>query len=366
MKKLYIGLMSGTSADGIDAALVDFSQPKPLLINHYHQAFSQEQRQAIIALCTPSDNEILQIAKCDTLLGKEYAKIVNNLLEKNNLSAKDIVAIGSHGQTIRHLPELSYTLQIGDPNIIAAETNITTVADFRRRDIALGGQGAPLVPAFHQALFATNHPRVIVNIGGITNITLLRPTHKTIGFDTGPGNLLLDAWTEKHLQKSFDKNGEWAASGTLQTDLLNSLLTHPFFSLPPPKSSGREHFNLTWLEKNISSQLKPQDVQATLVELTATSLINEIKKYINEGEIIVCGGGAHNLFLMKRLKMLASSFSIVTTEKYGIDPNWIEAMAFAWLAYQTIEGRPSNLMEVTGARAQTILGGVYFSANSFG
>lgn len=364
MNKLYIGLMSGTSLDGIDAVLADFSHPQPKLIANHYNKFAPELRQTILSLCHPGADEINRLGELDVILGKHFAATVKTLLQKNNLSSNIIRAIGSHGQTIRHHPERQFTLQIGDPNIIAAETGITTIADFRRRDVALGGQGAPLVPAFHQAVFAKqNANRVILNIGGIANITLLpkKPSSFTVlGFDTGPGNTLLDAWTEKHLQQPFDKNGEWAAQGKINIALLKILLADNFFKLEPPKSTGREYFHLNWLEKHFSASENPVDIQTTLTELTAQTIINAIKKYFSDGEILVCGGGMHNLFLINRLRELAKNFSIESTEKYGIHPNWVEATAFAWLAKQTCEGRPGNLASVTGATKEAILGGIYY------
>jgi anhydro-N-acetylmuramic acid kinase len=364
MTELYIGLMSGTSVDGIDAALVDFESSKPQLLATHFEKMPSELRKTILEICQPGLNEINRMGELDVVLGKQFAKTVNLLLEKNNISASEIRAIGSHGQTIRHHPDKHFTLQVGDPNVIAAETGITTIADFRRRDMAYGGQGAPLVPAFHQSVFADkNVNRVIVNIGGIANITLLPAnlSRPTSGFDTGPGNTLLDAWAEIHLQKPCDEQGIWASQGKVNTNLLNNLLNDPFFKLPAPKSSGREYFNLSWLESYLSLEaISAVDVQTTLVELTATSIINEIKAHLNSGELLVCGGGIHNQFLMQRLKWIGSTYHIESTQKLGIDPDWVEAVAFAWLAKQTIDKKPGNLTEVTGANKNTILGGVYF------
>lgn len=363
MSELYIGLMSGTSADGIDAALVDFSQPQPKLVQSHSSKFSPQLRQTILGLCQSGPNEINRMGELDILLGKAFADTINVLLQKSRISAKQVRAVGSHGQTIRHYPNQSFTLQIGDPNIIAAETGITTIADFRRRDIAYGGQGAPLTPAFHQVVFAKKgHDRVIVNIGGIANITLLPGNNQTVsGFDTGPGNMLLDAWTEKHLQQAYDKDGAWASQGNVNQGLLNKLLTDPFFFLPPPKSSGREYFNLVWLENYLSTPLSPVDVQATLVALTAQTIMAEIKHYFTQGEIFICGGGAHNKLLMQHLRKNATSFTVSTTHELGIDPEWVEAIAFAWLAKQTLSGQAGNVTAITGAKKAAILGGVYFS-----
>lgn len=359
MSELYLGLMSGTSADGIDAALVDFSDTHPTLIATHYNPFPTELRQKIIALCTPGLDEINRLSELDILLGKEFALAVNTLLKTHNIEKNQIRAIGSHGQTIRHHPQKRFTLQIGDPNIIAAETGITTISDFRRRDMAMGGQGAPLVPAFHHAIFSKSDThRAIVNIGGIANITLLSDT--TSGFDTGPGNTLLDTWIEKHRGERFDKNGEWAKQGCANSPLLKKLLTDPYFSLPAPKSTGREYFNLSWLESHLANTLlSPVDIQTTLVELTAYSIMDAIKKHFSHGEIFVCGGGAHNHYLMSRLQTLATNFSVDSTKKLGVNPNWVEAMAFAWLAKQTLEKKSGNIPAVTGARQPSILGGIY-------
>jgi anhydro-N-acetylmuramic acid kinase len=363
MSELYIGLMSGTSADGIDAVLVDFNGQYPKLLEGLYQPYSDLLREKIIHLCQKGDNEIERLGELDILLAEAFANIVNQLLEKHSLSADAICGIGSHGQTIRHYPN-RFTLQIGDPNIIAARTGITTIADFRRKDMALGGQAAPLVPAFHHYVFATNQSdRAIVNIGGIANVTLLSKDHPdVIGFDTGPGNTLLDAWIFKHQQKRCDEKGSWASTGTVHPALLIQLLNDAYFSLPAPKSTGREYFNLDWLSPHLSSAISPQDVQATLLELTAQSIVNAIKSYFTQGEILICGGGVHNDFLMERLKQLSNQdFTVASSEKYGIHPDWVEAMAFAFLAKQTLTRQYGNLPSVTGAKKAAILGGVYYA-----
>jgi anhydro-N-acetylmuramic acid kinase len=359
MNELFIGLMSGTSVDGIDAALVDFSNSQPQLIATYYQAFDPIMRNNILALCHPGDNEIKRLADLDVLLGKTFATTANTLLKNHNIPSKHIRAIGSHGQTVRHYPEQQFTLQIGDPNIIAAETGITTIADFRRRDIAHGGQGAPLVPAFHQFTLATEkHDRVIVNIGGIANITLL-PAHSKniIAFDTGPGNILLDAWARKYLQQPYDEKGTWASQGKINSFLLETLLSDPYFKLSGPKSTGHEYFNLDWLNHYLSNNLPPEDIQATLTALTAHSIVNAINQYLPDSEILICGGGVHNDFLTQQLIQLKSS--TYSTQKYQIDPDWMEAMAFAWLAKQTLDGKTGNIPTVTGAKRAVILGGIY-------
>lgn len=361
MQELYIGLMSGTSADGIDAALVDFSHTQPKLVASYYQEYAPELRQEILDLCHPGTNEINRLGNLDVKLGKAFADAAKKLL-KNIPPDQRVRAIGSHGQTIRHHPSQQFTLQIGDPNIISAETGITTVADFRRRDIAHGGQGAPLVPAFHHHIFAKdNKNQAIVNIGGIANITMLPSAGNIFGFDTGPGNTLLDAWTETHLNQSHDKNGNWAAQGKVNVDLLNDLLSDPFFKKPHPKSTGREYFNLQWLQNFLVQPIQSVDVQTTLVEMTARSILDAISQYISEGDVLICGGGVHNAFLMSRLKSLGKGFTVDSTQKFGIDPDWVEAMAFAWLAKQTLDKKPGNIIAVTGAKQPAVLGGVYFS-----
>lgn len=362
MAELYIGLMSGTSADGIDAALVDLKKTQPQLIATHYQEFNPELRSEIFALSQSGPDEINRMGELDVKLGHAFAAAVNTLINENAVKPSSIKAIGSHGQTIRHNPAKHFSIQIGDPNIIAAETGITTVADFRRRDLALGGQGAPLVPVFHHAVFTKkNLNRVVVNIGGIANITVLPDSGAIFGFDTGPGNTLLDAWAEKHLEQPRDQNGAWAAKGKAKEAILNNLLNDPYFRLLPPKSTGREYFNLAWLEKFLSPAIKPVDVQATLVELTARSILDAISQHVSEGEILICGGGVHNKFLMKRIKELAGKFTVDSTLNYGVDPDWVEAVAFAWLAKQTMMKKPGNITAVSGAKRETILGGVYFA-----
>jgi anhydro-N-acetylmuramic acid kinase len=365
----YIGLMSGTSADAVDVVVVDFSGKHLRLVSTYSSSIPESLRQKIHALATPSYDEINQLGALDQALGEIFAAAINTLLVSCNLEPSDVIAIGSHGQTIRHCPNARphpFTLQIGDANVIAQRTSITTVADFRRRDMASGGQGAPLVPAFHKALFHTpNLDRVIVNIGGMANITWLPSSARVTGFDTGPGNVLMDAWTVKYLGKPFDANGDWAASGRINIELLNQLLKHPFFQQAPPKSTGREAFNLEWLESQLASsggKIEAADVQATLLSLTARSISQSIMPLVvGATEVLVCGGGAYNVQLMKELGRLIPDCAVTSTETLGIAPEWIEAMAFAWLAKQTINRNSGNLCAVTGAKEEVILGGVYFA-----
>jgi anhydro-N-acetylmuramic acid kinase len=364
---LYIGLMSGTSADAIDAVLVELDQ-QPRLIAHYSQPLSADIRQQIYALAQPAHNELDRVCALDVMLARLFAQTILALLKQANVAPSAITAIGSHGQTIRHRPpgsaEGCFTLQIGDPNTIAELTGITTVADFRRRDMAVGGQGAPLVPAFHRAIFQSpEEHRVIVNIGGMANLTWLPKQGAALGFDTGPGNAVMDEWILLHQGKSYDHSGLWAASGTVNHALLDALLQHPFFALPFPKSTGRESFNHHWLQRELNNRpLLPQDVQASLLELTAISISDAIKKLSNEPKtIFVCGGGAYNTTLMARLQQLLPADRLTTTADLGVDPQWIEAMAFAWLAQQTMKRQPGNLREVTGASREVILGGVYYT-----
>lgn len=365
IRDYYIGLMSGTSLDAVDAVLIDFNKHPLELIETHSEPITESLRQEILALCYPGDNAIHRMGEADVKLGRLFANSVLQLLKKTKVSAKDIRAIGSHGQTIRHAPdtEFPFTLQIGDPNTIAAITGITTVADFRRRDMALGGQAAPLAPAFHEYLLhdATEN-RWVLNIGGIANLTFLPadPSQPIAGFDTGPGNTLMDAWCRKHHIGQYDKDGEWAASGRCNDTLLQQLLEDPYFLRKPPKSTGREYFHLDWLQKQVSQALKPEDIQATLLALTARSITNAINSYsIKAKKVFLCGGGVHNRCLVQFLKTQNKNLEILSTESAGLHPDWIEAAAFAWLARQTITGKPGNIPTVTGARKTTILGAIY-------
>ena len=369
----YVGLMSGTSLDGVDAALVEFSSATSFTVTDtLFTPYSAKQQSDLFALFTPGNHEIDAMGQLCRSLGAFSATAVNNLVQKAGLQPEDICAIGSHGQTIRHRPELTlpFSLQIGDPNTIAHNTGITTIADFRRRDIAAGGQGAPLAPAFHHAIFHNrSENRVIINIGGIANITWV-PSDKNLlctGFDTGPGNGLLDLWCKKHTGRSFDNQGEWAKSGTVIENLLQELLAFQYFDSPPPKSTGKEQFNEEWLNRYLEPYRtnKPEDIQATLLELTVTSLIKAISTYCNKvSNLYVCGGGALNTYLMERLTD-ASGIPTSSTQNLGVDPEWVEAIAFAWLARQTKHNLTGNLPSVTGAKQPVILGGVYPGKSGF-
>lgn len=366
-ESIYIGLMSGTSLDGVDAVLVSFDNSTPKLLSSYSYSIPEELQRKLIEFTHPNwQGSISQIGIFNQQLGKLFADASNALIQKSNINPKNIRAIGSHGQTIWHQPEgeFSFSLQLGDANLIAEATGITTVADFRSRDIAAGGQGAPLVPAFHyEALTHSDKNRVILNIGGIANISYLpaKTNNKPVtGFDTGPGNGLIDTWIRSHKGASFDKNGDWARSGSIQIKLLNTLLDEPYFSLLAPKSTGKEFFNINWLEDTLKDELKnhkPEDIQATLTELTALTIANNIDKSCDE--LFICGGGIHNQFLIERLKYHLPKIPVRSTQELGIDPDWMEAIAFAWLAKQTMEGKTGNLPSATGAKGTRILGAIY-------
>ncbi|MGS0673653.1 anhydro-N-acetylmuramic acid kinase [Shewanella sp. 0m-4] len=358
----YIGLMSGTSMDGVDAVLVNFDHDQPSLIATHTEELPRALLSSLQKLCLPGNDEINRLGHLDRTMGKLFAKAVNALLEKANVDKSQVIAIGSHGQTVRHMPnlEMGFTLQIADPNTIAVETGINVIADFRRKDVALGGQGAPLVPAFHQHVFASpNHPRIILNIGGIANVTFLPGnTQDVTGFDTGPGNGLSDAWIQHQLGQPFDKDGEWAKSGTTDQQMLQHLLSHPYFALAAPKSTGRELFNQAWAEQQLSEfgHLTEADIQSTLLDLTCYSIANDALLLSDNAELYVCGGGAYNCELMHRLRKLLPNYKVVTTAELGMDPQWVEAIAFAWLAMRHHNGLPGNLPAVTGASREAILG----------
>jgi anhydro-N-acetylmuramic acid kinase len=353
--------MSGTSLDGIDAVLVDFSQPKPLQLAQYYLPFDDALKHDLLALHLPGHNELHQSQVIGNQLARLYAKSISTLLSQTDITATQIHAIGCHGQTIRHCPEHGYSLQIGNAALLAELTGITVVSDFRSRDIAAGGQGAPLVPAFHDHVL--RHPdihRVIVNIGGISNLTNLPPHAAATGFDCGPGNLLMDAWCMQHLGKPYDDNGAWAASGKVLPALLKQMLAEPYFALPPPKSSGRDLFNLVWLQNKLTGNEHAEDVQGTLLELTCRSIALAIQNNCHGAtEIYLCGGGAHNQTLHNRLAVLLPVCNVKTTNSLGVDSDYLEAIAFAWLAQQALHGKPANLPLVTGAKHPCILGAVY-------
>ena len=360
-RDLFVGLMSGTSLDGIDAALVEFTHSGPVLLGTSYLPLPALLRTELHALQSAGPNELDRAARAGNELARGYAEAVHALLTRSGVAPASIRACGCHGQTIRHRPEAGYTLQIGNPALLAELTGISIIADFRSRDIAAGGQGAPLAPAFHAAVFRTAAAhRVIVNIGGIANLTDLPPRGTVTGFDTGPGNVLLDHWIQQQLGNAHDNAGSWADGGVVLEDLLAAMLAEPYFSMRPPKSSGRDLFNTAWMEKFPLQQSAAQDIQATLAELSARSIAMAVEGYCPKtDEIYVCGGGAHNLDLLGRLRRNLPQCHIGTTKELGTDPDWVEAIAFAWLAKQTLDGRPSNLPAVTGAAGNRLLGAIY-------
>lgn len=358
---LYIGIMSGTSLDGVDAALVDLSQDTPRVVATHYQPYTELLKDALLALHQSAHDELHQSHLIANLLAREYAAATLSLLKQTGVDAAQVQAIGCHGQTVRHRPEHGYTIQINNGALLAELTGIHVVGDFRSRDIAAGGQGAPLVPAFHDRVL--RHPnihRVILNIGGIANLTDLAPNKTTTGFDSGPGNLLMDAWIAKHQGKPYDKDGAWAASGKVIPALLQRLLDEPFFTAAPPKSTGRDLFNLRWLERQMGGSEAPADVQATLLALTGDSIAAAVQRFcVGTKEIYLCGGGAHNAALVRHLQQALPQRRIQKTEELGIAADWMEAVAFAWLAQQTMQLKPGNLPAVTGARHPCILGAIY-------
>lgn len=368
MPAYYIGLMSGTSVDGIDAVVIDLAPDQPVLIAAQTTPWDTTLRNRILEILSRPDRvSLATLGALDAVLGDAFADAALAITHAAGLKPAQISGLGSHGQTLFHAPSgnPAFTIQAGDASRIAARTGITTVADFRRRDIAEGGQGAPLVPAFHQAVFANpGVSRAILNIGGIANLTLLPADSRPVtGFDTGPGNVLLDAWIARHRGETFDRDGAWAATGTCNPLLLEELLRQSYFRLSPPKSTGRELFNLAWLEQTLApsfEQLSAGDIQATLAELTAVSVATALERFAPPvDELFVCGGGALNGYLMQRLSARLPTSRIASTEVLGLHPDWVEAAAFAWLARQALDGKPGNLPGVTGARRAAILGAIY-------
>lgn len=368
MSELYIGLMSGTSLDGIDAGLLEFNNNQINFLDFEYCPFTDSIKKDIQRLSHPNNLVLLkEYGATDTKLGHLFAQATNNLLDKAGIKNTEITAIGSHGQTIYHAPDLpsAFSLQIGDPNIIAEKTEITTVSDFRRRDIAAGGQGAPLVPGFHRVIFSqsfdlTTKNISVINIGGIANITYLT-TNKTTGFDTGPGNTLLDCWIQNNLNTPYDNNGDWAKSGSPNLDLINYLKQDPYFKLTPPKSTGKEYFSFDWLNEKISHfpDCSTKDIQASLCQLTAETITEAIQQHAPQTDhTIICGGGIHNNHLIDAIRNTLAH-PVSSSEDFGINPDQVEAMAFAWLARQTINNLNGNVTGVTGAKSPVILGGIY-------
>ncbi len=354
----FIGLMSGTSLDGVDAALVQFDDDTVNCVATCYQPYPADLKQTLLSLHHPQNDELALSLQVANHIAQRYADAIEALLSKTNLTAKDITAIGAHGQTIRHVPEQHYSCQLLNSAQLAEKTKINVISDFRSRDIAAGGQGAPLVPAFHQAMFS--HPdenRAVINIGGIANVTYLAQSGHVSGFDTGPGNILLDHWTQLKLEQSYDKDGHWARSGTLIQSLLTNLLTEPYLQQPPPKSTGRDLFNDTWLQQHILyPHCKPEDIANTLVEFSAKTLVDQMNQYFPDiNSIYLCGGGTHNAYLVERIQAI-NSVPVYTTDSLGIASDWVEAIAFSWLAKQFVESKPGNIPHVTGAAGPRILG----------
>src|SRR5690625_2520123 len=373
-RNLYVGLMSGTSADGVDAALVDFTAPaQPRLLAARTSPWPHDLRERLVAL--GQDDKALtldEIGELDVRIASGFAAAVGALLSGAGVDAPQVAAIGSHGQTLRHRPlgragdgRDSFTLQLGDPSLLAERSGIAVVADFRRRDVAAGGHGAPLLPALHAALLA--HPgqdRAVLNLGGIANLTLLPAGvdagSPVRGFDTGPANGLMDAWCQRHTGQRFDRGGAFAAAGKVDQALLQRLLAEPFFAQPPPRSTGRDQFNLAWVEARLAGSEAPADVQATLLALTVRTVADALRATQPQTtRLIACGGGVHNPVLMEGLAAALPGCALETTAAHGLDPDCVEAMGFAWLAWRTAHGLAGNLPSVTGARGPRVLGGIY-------
>jgi anhydro-N-acetylmuramic acid kinase len=363
---LFLGLISGTSMDAIDAALVDFDTSPLSLVAASAEPFEPELKRRISALVDAPDRVSLdEIGQLDVAVAQAFARSALSLLRSAGVSASAVSAIGCHGQTLRHRTDLAvpFTWQIGDPNTLAEMTGLAVVADFRRRDVAAGGQGAPLLPVFHDQVFRSDdEDRVILNLGGIANVTMLRRGAVVSGFDTGPANRLLDAWIARHRPDSFDRGGAWAGTGRCDPALLAQLMQEPYLKQPPPKSTGRELFNLGWLEQKLGGAVRrPEDVQATLLEYTAATVADDVRRYAPGAAVYACGGGAHNAALLAALARRLAPQQVATTAALGLDPDYVEAIAFGWFARRTLAGLPSNAPSVTGARGPRVLGGIYRS-----
>ena len=366
---VYLGLMSGTSMDGVDGVAVEFAKGKPpVVLAEAFVGFAEGLREALFGLQRPGENEIEREALAANALATRYTVCCHELLRAGNLSAAGVRAIGVHGQTVRHRPEKGYTRQINNPALLAEMAHIDVIADFRSRDVAAGGQGAPLVPAFHATVFgAPGETRVVCNLGGISNITILNAAGSVRGFDCGPANALLDEWAQRHLGKPYDKNGHFAAGGQVHRPLLNALLDEPFFEQRPPKSTGRDLFNPAWLDARLQAfaDLAPADVQATLVALTAITVAREIERHASDVRAVyICGGGARNPVLMKAIQGAleesgVSGVPVLSTEALGVPPHQVEPLAFAWLAMRCVAREPGNLAAVTGAAGERVLGAIY-------
>ena len=363
--ELYLGLMSGTSLDGVDGVLMDLTAQPWRALGHAHQPFSPELKQALLALNTPSPNELHVAGMAAQGLARIYAQVVQAVCTTAGIAPGQVRALGAHGQTVRHRPEWGYTTQINAPALLAELTGIDVVADFRSRDVAAGGQGAPLVPAFHQALFEHAHETVVVlNVGGMANLSILQAGLAPTGFDCGPGNALMDAWCEAHTGQPYDHDGAWGASGQLHPPALATALEEPFFKMPPPKSTGRDLFNEDWMRHwldntGLASQ-PPQDVQATLCELTARSAAQAVQAHAPlAARLVVCGGGAFNSALMRRLQANLPAVTVEPSDAHGLPVMQVEAAAFAWLAQRHVHHLAGNVPQVTGAAGPRVLGALY-------
>ncbi len=367
MSDLYIGLMSGTSLDGIDGVLADFSDERMVVTHHASVPFAPALRAELMALNTPGSNELHRAALAGNALSRAYADVVHALLKQSGRPATAVRGIGAHGQTVRHRPQefdgTGYTLQLGNPALLAELTGITVVADLRSRDVAAGGQGAPLVPAFHQGVFGrTNETMLVLNIGGISNLSVLGADGTVLGFDCGPGNALMDHWCQLHTGQPYDAGGAWAAQGTVLPALLESLQQEPFLYKAPPKSTGRDLFNPAWLSSHLGlfGSAAPVDVQTTLAEFTASACASSAISYQNNSKLLaVCGGGSLNEHLMQRLQAACPTLQVVATDALGLPALQVEAAAFAWLARRALHGLPGNLPGVTGAAGLRVLGAIY-------
>jgi anhydro-N-acetylmuramic acid kinase len=358
---LYIGLMSGTSLDGVDGVLIDIGSAGALTLRgHRHEPFVGSLRDELLALNTPGSDELHRASIAAQGVAHAYASVVNALLFDSDTVAREVRALGAHGQTVRHRPDAGYTTQLLGGALLAELTGIDVVCDLRSRDVAAGGQGAPLAPGFHAALFGhAEETRAVLNLGGISNLTLLAPGQTVIGFDCGPANALLDGWCQRHLRQSFDAEGQWASSGKVHAPLLAALLSEPYFALPPPKSTGRDLFHMTWLDAQVGN-VAAVDVQATLAALTIESVARDLERHASQtAALFVCGGGARNRHLMRGFARRLPRVRVSTTDVLGVPVDQVEGAAFAWLAHRFIERRPGNLAEVTGARGQRLLGALY-------
>ena len=362
-RELYAGVMSGTSLDGVDAVLADFTPGVATcsLLAATHIAFPTALRRELLLLQSAADDEIVRASRAANALADLYVHALRSVCLAANVAAHDVVAAGVHGQTVRHRPHEGWTLQLNNPARVAEHAYMTVVADFRTRDIAAGGQGAPLVPAFHAALFGAGAHRAIVNIGGIANVTDLPPIGGVRGFDTGPGNVLMDLWHARHRGEPFDRDGAWARTGSIDASLLSQLLAEPYFALPPPKSTGRDLFDARWLDAILAGRTTmAADVQATLVALTAATIADAIVAHCADAtEVLVCGGGARNAAIMDELARRLRPRTVESTAAHGVPVDQVEALAFAWLARETLSGRAGNLPAVTGARGPRVLGAIY-------